>query len=155
MAALYNHCGEGFSQPSIDNLQDTLQVILCGFNSAFIILDALDECTERAKLLNWVQTVILQKENNLQLHLVVTSQPEKEINDKFHLLDDCCVDMVTESGDSDLVAYLDYQLENNTDLRNWDQKTREEVKSKLIEQADGMYVFHMYVNQGQVPTQLF
>ena len=118
-------------------------MILYGFNSAFIVLDALDECTEREKLLNWVQTVILQKEKNLQLHLVVTSRPEKEINDGFHLLDDCCIDMVAESGDYDLVAYLDYQLENNPDLRRWDQKTREEVKSKLIEQADGMYVFNM------------
>ena len=143
LATLYNNCGQGFSQPSIDDIQDTLQVILYGFNSAFIVLDALDECTERAKLLNWVQTVILQKEKNLQLHLVVTSQPEKEINDRFHLLDDCCLDMVAESGDYDLVAYLDYQLENNPDLRRWDQKTREEVKLKLIEQADGMYVFHM------------
>lgn len=73
-------------------------MILCGFNSAFVVLDALDECTERVKLLNWVQTIILQKEKYLQLHLVVTSQPEKEINDRFHLLDVCCVDMVTEAG---------------------------------------------------------
>jgi hypothetical protein len=143
LATLYNHCGGGFSQPSIDNLQDTLQMILYGFNSAFIVLDALDECTERAKLLNWVQTVIVQKNKNLQLHLIVTSRPEKEINDRFHLLDNCCVDMVMESGGYDLVAYLDYQLENNPELRRWDQKTREEVKSILIEQADGMYVFNM------------
>jgi len=84
---LYTRCGDGHQEPTLDDLQDTLQRMLDGFSSTFIILDALDECTEREKLLNWIQTVILEnleKDINLGLHLIVTSRPEQEIEDKFN-----------------------------------------------------------------------
>ena len=135
---LYAHCGNGHQEPTLDDLQNALQIILHGFSTTFIILDALDECTEREKILNWIQSFILQKDINLGLHLIVTSHPEQEIEEKFksyHYLD-----LVEESMNHDLVAYLDYQLLNDPDLRKWDSETQEQIKLKLMEQADGMYV---------------
>ena len=133
---LYAHCGNGHQEPTMDDLQNTLQQILHGFSSAFIILDALDECAEREKILSWIQTFILQTDINLGLHLIVTSRPEQEIENKFrsyHYLD-----LVEESANHDLVAYLDYQLQNDSDLQKWDPETQGEIKLKLMEQADGM-----------------
>ena len=139
LANLYSHCGNGYQQPSLDDLHDALQMILGGFNSAYIILDALDECSERYKVLDWVQTVILHKNGNLRLHLIATSRPEKDINDKFSSYH--CVDLVEASGNHDIVAYLDYQLQNDSDWQKWDQKIQNEIKLTLTMQADGMYVF--------------
>ena len=116
------------------------QGILDGFSSTFIILDALDECAERQKLLNWIHTFILENDINLGLHLIVTSRPEEEIEDKFksyHYLD-----LAQESENHDLVAYLDYQLENDSDLQKWNFDTQEQIKLTLLKQADGMYVYH-------------
>jgi hypothetical protein len=135
---LYARCGNGHQEPTLDDLQDTLERILDGFSSAFIILDALDECTERGKTLNWIQNFILQKDINLGLHLVVTSRPEQGMKDKFmsyHYLD-----LVEESENHELVAYVDYQLQNDSDLQKWDSETQELIKLRLMEQADGMYV---------------
>ena len=73
---LYAHCGNGHQEPTLGDLQNTLQTILDGFISAFIILDALDECIERERVPNWIQTYILEKDKNLGLHLIVTSCPE-------------------------------------------------------------------------------
>jgi hypothetical protein len=67
---LYASCGNGHQEPTLDDLQNTLQRILDGFSSTFIILDALDECAEREKLLDWIQTFILEKDINLGLHLI-------------------------------------------------------------------------------------
>jgi hypothetical protein len=81
-------CGNGHQEPTLDDLQNTLQIILDGFSSSFIILDALDECAERKKLLNWIQTLILERDINLRLHLIVTSRPEQEIEENlefYHL----------------------------------------------------------------------
>ena len=114
--------------------------MLGGFNSAYIILDALDECSERAKVLDWVQTVILHKNGNLKLHLITTSRPEKEINDKFNSFH--CVDLVNASGEHNIVAYVDHQLQNDSDWQKWNQEIQDEIKSTLIKQADGMYVFY-------------
>ena len=137
---LYASCGNGHQEPTLGELQNTLQSILGGFSSTFIILDALDECTEREKLLNWIHTVILEKDMNLGLHLIVTSRPEQEIENKFkshHYLD-----LVEESENHDLVTYLDYQLQNDSDLQKWNSDTHGQIKLTLMEQADGMYVYY-------------
>jgi hypothetical protein len=145
---LYARCGNGHQEPTLGDLQNTLRTILDGFSSTFIVLDALDECAEREKLLNWIQTFILERNKNLGLHLIVTSRPEQEIEDKFkysHYLD-----LVKESENHDLVAYLDYQLHNDSDLQKWNSDTKEEIKLKLMEQADGMYVYYQHLNDRMI-----
>ena len=134
---LYFHCGRGYQQPSLSHLHNVLQMILGGFDSAYIILDALDECCERDKVLDWVQTVILHKNGNPGLHLITTSRPEKEINDKFNSYHS--VDLVEESENHDIEIYLDHQLQ--TGLQKWPLEIQNEIKLALTEQADGMYVF--------------
>ena len=141
---LYACCGHGHQEPTLDDLQNTLQRIVDGFSSTFIVLDALDECAEREKLLNWIQTFILGKDINLGLHLIVTSRPEQEIEDKFksyHYLD-----LVEESENHDLQAYLDYQLQNDSDLQKWNSGIQDQIKLTLMKQADGMYVDYQHLN---------
>ena len=116
-------------------------MILGGFNSAYIILDALDECSERDKVLNWVQTVILHKNKNLRLHLIATSRPEKEINDKFNSY--CCVDLAKASENHDIEVYLDHQLQ--TGWQKWPPEIQNEIKLTLRKQADGMYVSKLVI----------
>ena len=136
---LYTCCGDGHQEPTLGDLQNTLQRILDGFSSTFLVLDALDECTERGNLLNWIQTFILGKDINLGLHMIVTSRPEQEIEDK---LKSCgSIDLVEESENHGLVAYLDYQLQNDSDLQKWNSEIQEQIKLTLMKQADGMYVF--------------
>ena len=141
---LYARCGNGHQEPTLGDLQNILDRILSGFSSTFIILDALDECTEREKLLNWIQTVIPEKDMNLGPHLIVTSRPEQEIEDKFKFYD--YLDLVGESENHDLVAYLDYQLQNDSDLQKWNSDTQDQIKLTLMEQADGMYVYYQHLN---------
>ena len=136
---LYAHCGNGHFEPTLDDLQNALQGILDGFSSTFIILDALDECAEREKTLNWIQTLSLEKDVNLGLHLIVTSRPELEINDQFQ--SHHSIDLVKDPGNHDLRAYLDYQLQNNSALQKWKFDTQELIKSTLLKKADGMYVY--------------
>ena len=139
LADLHSHCGNGYQQPCLDDLHNVLQKILGGFNSAYIVLDALDECSERDKVLDWVQTVILHKNENLRLHLIITSRPEKEINDKFNSY--CCVDVAEASENHDIEIYLDHQLQ--TGWQKWPPEIQTEIRLTLGEKADGMYVFKL------------
>ena len=145
---LYARCGNGHQEPTLDDLQNTLQRILAGFSSTFIILDALDECIERENLLNWIETTIPEQDVNLRLHLIVTSRPEHEIEDKLKSYD--YLDLVKESKNHDLVAYLDYQLWNDSNLRKWDSNTQDQIKFRLMKQADGMYVYYQYLNDRMI-----
>ena len=133
---LYARCGNGHQEPTLDDLQNTLQRILDGFSSTFIILDALDECAEREKLLNWIQNFILEKDTNFGLHLIVTGRPEQEIERKLKSY--YCLDLVEESGNHDLGIYLDYQLQNDSNLHKWSFDIQEQIKLTLIKKADGM-----------------
>ena len=141
LAKLYNDCGKGHYDPSLDYLENTLQIILDGFHSVFIVLDALDECADREKVLDWIQTIIFQRNKHLGLHLIFTSRPEKEIIEKLQPLDLCCIDLIEESGNHDIAVYLDYQLQHDSDTQKWDPDTQKEIKSTLKKKADGMYVF--------------
>ena len=148
---LYDHCGNGHQEPTLDDLQNTLQAMLVGFSSTFIILDALDECTEREKLLNWVESVIpenLEKDINLGLHLLVTSRPEHDIEDKFKSY--TYLDLVEDSENHDLVTYLDYKLQNDSDFKKWNPDTQEEIKLTLMKQADGMYVYYQHLRNRMI-----
>ena len=150
---LYTCCGNGHQEPTLDDLQNTLERILDGFSSKFIILDALDECAEREKLLNWIQTFILEKDINPGLHLITTSRPEQNIKDKFNSYNN--LDLVEKSENHDLVSYLDYQLENNSDLQKWNSETREQIKLTLKEKADGMYVYGQHLNDKTITEHNF
>ena len=141
MEDLYFHCGKGYQQPSLDDLHGVLEIILGGFTSVYIILDALDECSERDKMLDWVQTLILHKNENLGLHLITTSRPEKEINDEFSSYH--CIDLVKASENHDIEVYLEHQLQ--TGWEKWPPEIQNEIKLTLTEQADGMYVFKLVI----------
>ena len=150
---LYACCGNGHLEPTLDDLQNTLKRILHGFSSTFIILDALDECTEREKLLNWIQTFILEKDIKLGLHLIVTGRPEQEIETKFksyHYLD-----LVGESENHDLRVYLDYQLQNDSNLQKWSFDIQQQIKLTLLKKADGMCVYFKHWNNKIITNHHF
>ena len=141
LADLYFHCGRGYQQPPLDDLHNVLEMILGDFESVYIILDALDECSERDKVLNWVQAMILHKNENLRLHLITTSRPEKDINDEFNSYH--CVDMIKAPENHDIEVYVDHQLQ--TGRQKWSSEIKNEIKSTLTEQADGMCVFKLVI----------
>src|ERR1700692_4785446 len=79
LVELYEGCNNGHQEPSMDALQNTLQSVLGGVSGAYIIIDSLDECAERGKLLSWVTKITSWKVG--KVHLAVTSRPERDIED--------------------------------------------------------------------------
>ena len=93
LANLYKHCGE-HQQPSDEQLQNVLRDILDNFSRVYIVIDALDECTDRKKTLNWVNKLISDTNRKASnLHIMVTSRPEIDIHDVFVVVDPHSVDV--------------------------------------------------------------
>ena len=135
---LYKHCGE-VQQPSDEQLQKVLRDILDGFSQSYIIIDALDECTEREKTLNWVDGLISDTSRKAaNLHIVVTSRPERDINAIFAALDPFSID-VGEANTKDIAEYLKLQMASK--FTKYDEITRSKILSELEEHADGSYVY--------------
>lgn len=125
--------GHGHQQPSTDALEDTLRHIIDGLHLTYIVIDSLDECIDREKILQWISLIASAKMGNLRV--VVASRPERDISDVLQLLDPRSMDLAEEVN-QDIVIYLDHHLSL---VRKWDEETRETVKSRLIERAQGMY----------------
>ena len=149
-AALVDLYGYGQEQPSTSALQDTLQCILDGFHSVYIIIDSLDECTERYKVLEWIRRIDSWNMGNL--HMVVASRPEQDISNVFgglaHL---CSVDMAEEAANCDIATYLEQHISEE----NWDEGTREKIKLALMKGAQGMYVLFYNFNQVRLSLRTF
>ena len=139
MANLYKRCGER-QQPSDEQLQNVLRLILDRFSQAYIIIDALDECTDRKKTLNWANKLILDINHHkaAKLHIMVTSRPERDIHKVFAVLDPHSID-VGEANTNDIMEYLALQMESI--FMEYDEKTQAKIMSELEKHAEGSYVY--------------
>ena len=137
LADLYKHCGE-VQQPSDEQLQNVLRDILDRFSQAYILIDALDECTEREKTLNWVNKLISDPNRKaVNLHIVVTSRPERDINDILGVLDPHSID-IGEANTKDIVEYLRLQMKSK--FMKYDENTQAKIMLELEKHAEGSYV---------------
>ena len=106
---LYKCCGE-VQQPSDEQLQNVLRDILDRFSQVYVIIDALDECTDRERTLNWANKLISDTNRKAaNLHIVVTSRPETDIYEIFAALDPHSID-VGEANTKDIVKCLKFEM---------------------------------------------
>ncbi|KAI9820909.1 MAG: hypothetical protein M1826_000823 [Phylliscum demangeonii] len=74
-----------------------------GFSQTYIIVDALDECSDWDELLDVMQEIVEWKMSSL--HLLVTSRKEKKIEDRFHALQPVLIPLQSRQVDGDIRLY--------------------------------------------------
>src|SRR5207248_5144261 len=84
LAALFSSNMNGERQPTSDTLLTTLQQMIREFAETFVILDALDECKERQKLLQDIDDIAAWKMR--KLHILATSRRENDIKESLEPL---------------------------------------------------------------------
>jgi hypothetical protein len=136
-AALVGIYGNGHTQPSTVSLRYALLSVLQGFQKAYIIIDSLDECTERVLLLSWIKIIIESKLANV--HLLVTSRQERDIEDHLRLLSPTRVCLEKEFDNRDIEEYLDRVLQTDSDFKQWGEKTQGDIRAALMKGGQGMY----------------
>lgn len=75
--ALFSSCDNGQRQPSLRALLEVTSQVMRQFTHAYIVLDALDECTQRQELMDVLETVAGWQLDNV--HLLMTSRKERDI----------------------------------------------------------------------------
>ena len=133
---LYSRCQSSRHGPDSDDLTATLQCIVQEFQHAYIIIDALDECTERELLLELVEKVVDWKSSTL--HILVISRQEREIEDSLILR--CRHTMALQDSvvARDIEIHVCEKLQNEPKLKKWPPKVQAEIKEKLTKGACGM-----------------
>lgn len=118
----------------VESLQNVLPSIIREFSKVVFVVDALDECTNRADFLRnikWFRT--LEKVN-----LLVTSRDEFDIKFEFEGLPSLMINPSNIA--SDIELYIVNEIERQPKLRRLKETMKSKIICSLVEQADGMFV---------------
>ncbi|KAK1545907.1 pfs domain-containing protein [Colletotrichum paranaense] len=135
LLGLRNQFSEAQSQqPGLEELLEATVAALRCFHRVFVVVDALDECSERKRLLKVVEE--LQSLRNL--HLVLLSRPEREIE---KALSSSAKELPLRGVqvDHDIAAYIRQRIHHSDEMQEWMAEDRAKVESQLIEMAGGMF----------------
>ncbi|KAF7983532.1 hypothetical protein HWV62_21090 [Athelia sp. TMB] len=132
---LYEDEREGRDQPLISALENTLLQILRSFDTAYIIVDALDECSEWSKVLKWIRSITILASGNL--HLMVTSRPEPDIKYRLRPLSNLQeLDVADQQESNDISRYVDVRL---SEVNKWTEAQKSLVRNALLRGAGGVF----------------
>ena len=142
LESLFSSCNNGERQPSSYDLMQVLKDLMEGFHKTYIILDALDECSDVEKLLVNIEEI--QNWQLTGLHMLLTSRRHMDIEDALKPLTNSKSRICIQSAavDADIETYIRHRLQTDKKLSRWKNHTlaQEEIINALKSKADGMSV---------------
>jgi hypothetical protein len=126
----------GLSKPFDDKLLDILKEFISGFEMAYILIDALDECVKMEEIFKFIHT--LHGWEIEQCHLLVTSRKEQQILESMGTMMPMEVDMSQMPVDDDIRKYIEYMLHSSSELKRWGPIEKDQIRKVLLEKAKGM-----------------
>jgi ankyrin repeat domain-containing protein 50 len=135
---LYQKCGSGQQQPAEEAIHSLLRDEISRLASKYIILDALDECTDFGDLSEFLGDLADSKLKGL--HIMVTSRREKDIEEQLKPITDHNINIQNAVVDEDIRIYVQDRLTTDSKLKKWPASVRDEIVTVMMEKADGMYV---------------
>lgn len=140
LEALFLDCSEGKRQMDLDNLLEVLKAIMCDAHEVYVVVNALDECSDLHILLSILTKC--QGWNLPQLHALFTSRRLIPIEYASENIIESRFRINVQSGlvDQDISSYVQNRLLVDPRLRRWRKSpgVQEEIRSLLTRKADGM-----------------
>jgi hypothetical protein len=141
--ALFSSCANGQWKPSSHALLQVTREAAQEFTHVYVVLDALDECTQRSELMDMLETVAGWQLDNL--HLLMTSRKERDIERSLeeYIREEDAVCLQRDVVDQDIQRYIQQRLRVDKGLAKWnkDAVIRQEIEAALMGGARGMQVF--------------
>jgi len=135
---LYQSCEKGHKQPAEEKIRSLLRDTIAHAEQKYIILDALDECTDREDLLTFVQKLVESKQPGLRI--LATSRRERDIGEQLRTIADHVVNIQSAVVDEDIRVYVRDRLTIDPKLKKWPPSVQDGITAVLMDKAAGMYV---------------
>jgi hypothetical protein len=124
-----------------------LKEIIHQFPRTHIVLDALDECTDRIELLSILESIAGWQLD--ELRLLVTSRKERDIESSLECLveDSNIICLQSKLVDEDIRSYVQQRLAVDKNLKKWlkDSNIMCEIETALMEGSQGMYAYPHFI----------
>ncbi|OBT61015.1 hypothetical protein VE03_09611 [Pseudogymnoascus sp. 23342-1-I1] len=138
---LFSSCDNGKRYPSLDSQLKALEQMIQEYPQCYIILDALDECKDRAELMDTLSQITSWQVD--KLHVLVTSRKEREIETSLESLVQGQNIICLESGlvDGDIQKYVRKRLLDDASLKKWQKYSDvyREIEAALMNGPRGMF----------------
>ena len=122
-------------EPSFDDIVSALVSVLQGRSKVYILLDALDECSEQEKLLKCICTIESTCKN---VNIFVSSRREYNITEALVDRVKYDIDMKTAAVDADIELFVRNFLSTDRALGKWPNHIKAEIKDELCRRSGGM-----------------
>jgi hypothetical protein len=124
-------------QPDLDFLSQTLYMFIPEFETVYIVVDALDECSDHEGLMGWLEKVHGWQSD--RIHILATSRQLPEIED---VIVDCATAAVCLQDSNlgqDIRMLIQQRLKTDRKFQKWPAAVRLEIEVALTAKASGMY----------------
>ena len=122
--------------PPIQEFLDVLESILCEHNRVYIIVDALDECTDQEELFDLLTSI---RDWRLEcLSILVTSRDEQDIRECVHPAPKQEIRLRNSAIDNDIRQFMVDTLQKDKRLQDWSE-IFPEIEEALTNGAHGMF----------------
>jgi hypothetical protein len=138
------------TRPSHNEIATALQAVCSSYHVAYLVIDALDECTDtdgtRTKLLNTLQ----QLQTKANVRLMCTSRFIPEIEERFQLN----TTLEVRASEQDVRQYVAGQVPRLPKCIQRDGDLIREVQDSIAKAVDGMYVYRKKSEYGIIFTNI-
>ncbi|KAF2179090.1 hypothetical protein K469DRAFT_322187 [Zopfia rhizophila CBS 207.26] len=133
---IYDEHSKRGSRPSLDEILRVLQSICLNYTTVYIVVDALDECTDREGARCRLIDKLRELQARIDVRLLFTSRFIPEITQKFQsnpILE-------VRAHEEDVRRFVAGQIPRLPNCIQRDEKLKQAVQNKIIEAADGMFL---------------
>jgi ankyrin repeat domain-containing protein 50 len=131
--AMLSNLAQG-QQPSFELLFRAVAVAMQGFQQIFIVIDALDECSDSRRLIPTLQSMIAW--DLAGLHLFLSSRPYDSIQALLKRIDHSRYINITDFNRHDIEESIHQKLSKQLDY--WPESLKYDVERAVVAKADGL-----------------
>ena len=125
------------TRPSLEEIFNSLQSVLSDYTSTYIVVDALDECTDKEGTCSQLLHRLRSLQPNADVHLMATSRFIPEIEKEFELMPR----LEIRASDEDIERFVRGQMHRLAGCVQRNEALQGLVQQKLVEAVDGMLVY--------------
>ncbi|XRM45154.1 hypothetical protein ABZX51_008254 [Aspergillus tubingensis] len=124
------------TRPELDELFESLSVLLGHFSKIFIVVDALDEYSSRDEALRRLLSELFRLQSNSTVSIFATSRHSPVIQSAF----DGCLQQEIFAAAEDVEAYLRDHMSDLSRVVLGNNKLQDEIVEAIMKTVDGMFL---------------
>jgi len=136
---LYNVHGKQQQGPPLPNLIRVFFSLLQSFGKTYLMIDALDECSEQDSMLDLLTQISTADQRSGKTSVLITSRRERaiEITLQDIVTDSICIQ--SKLIEADIRLHVRSRLMHDPKLKRHSDSVKEEIEETLVNGAHGMY----------------